>query len=400
MAKTRPRCIYCDAELRKIRKGEHIIPRSLGSTKTIRSVCNDCNNSFSILDEQLVKHSPVHWIDYRRRATKGGNWYDIDVHDDNLIFQAYPDKSQSTWTAWPQVIFCEQGPQIRADLDEIEKIGAEEWQAIFFKHLCAALERHNNGDSSAIHFAPNSRMSSFGRYPPRVFAERRICEFGQGMRFLGKYLSPPEQAKLLAQITKLSPKTRLENQTTARGSSAPGAIMHGDAMLLYRALTKIGINALAYICTQTDVDRFAFREAVQFVQDGRLRAEAAKRLLIRCGFVCPEQLRSLECPKGSHVLHLCHYAGSHLWQMYFALFGGDVGGRIEFRGPNRERWASTTITAPIGGRWSQTYSNDIVAPDVRVVPWDDDMFLQKVVPSIPIVRESGSITVRRRDRRH
>lgn len=398
MSKTTKSCIYCDGELRRVRKGEHIIPKALGSSKTIRCVCQECNNAFSILDQGLITCSPVHLIDYRLRMTRGGNWYDIDHDDDNLVIEGYPDSSQTTFTAWPQIIFCERGIQIRGDHEGFEQIGAERWQALFFKNLCATYERYKAGDNRAILFSPNPGMSSRGRYPPRVFAEKSISEFKTGMRFRARYEERPQRKVILGELDKLTPKSRLITMRTAMGSSAPGARMSGDAITTYRALTKIAINALAHCCERTQVDRYAFRDAVRLVQLRRLWTNP-KRYLARCGFVRPAELRPLGCPKNAHVLHLCHFAGAQLWQMYFVFYGGDVGGRIEFPGPSQEAWKSATIIAPFCGKskpWNRTLFQDIVAPEVEIVSWNDEKFLRKVVPSVSsIIKESGELIIRR-----
>lgn len=399
MHRTTKSCIYCDGRLQRVRKGEHVIPQALGSSETIRCVCHECNNVFSILDQHLITCSPVHLVDYRLRMTKGGNWFDIDHDDDNLIIESYPDSNQTTWITWPQMIFCERGTQIRGDYEEFEQIGAEDWQARFFTNLCAAYERYKAGDKRAILFSRNTGMSLLGRYPPRVFAERSIREFARGMRFRARYEEKPQRDTILAELGKLTPKTRLRKPTrTAIGSKAPGGVMRGDAIKTYCALTKIAINALAHCCERTEVDRYAFRDAVRFVRLRRLWTDP-KRYLARCGFVRPVELRPLGCPENAHVLHLCHYAGAQLWQMYFVFFGGDVGGRIEFPGPNQEAWASTTIIAPFGSAfksWNRTCCEEVVAPEVEIVAWTDEEFLRKVVPSVsPIIRESGELTIRR-----
>lgn len=399
MSRTSRSCIYCDGELRRVRKGEHIIPQALGSCEAIRSVCHGCNNAFSVLDQHLISCSPVHLIDYRLRMTRGGNWYDIDHDDDNLVIEVYPDSSQKTWTAWPQIIFCEHGTQIRGDHEGFEQVGAEGWQELFFTNLYAAYERFKTGNQRAILFSPNPGMSSAGRYPPRVFAERSIQKFGPGMRFRARYEERSERATILAELEKLTPKTRFDTtMRTALGSSAPGARMRGDAITTYRALTKIAINALAHYCEKTEVDRYAFRDAVGLIKSRRLWTDP-RRYLARCGFVRPAELRPLVCPKDAHVLHFCHYAGAQLWQMYFVFFGGEVGGRIEFPGPSQEAWVSTTITAPFRGAsksWSRISCQEILAPEVGIVAWTDEQFLRKVVPSVaPILRESGELTIRR-----
>ncbi len=346
----------------------------------------------------MITCSPLQLIDYRLRMTKGGNWYDIDHDNDNLVFEAYPDSNQSTWTAWPQIIFCDRGTQIRGDHEEFERIGVEGWQDLFFASLCAAYERFKAGDKRAILFFPNPGMSAYGRYPPRVFAEKSIRDFGPRMRFLARYEERSQRDSILAELGKLTPKTRLgTTMRTATGSSAPGARMRGDAITTYRALTKIAINALAHCCEKTAVDRYEFRDAVRLIQLRSLWTEP-KRYLARCGFVRPVELRPLACPENAHVLHLCHYAGAQLWQMYFAFFGGAVGGRIEFPGPSQEDWASVTMTAPFRGAcrsWKCTHYQDIVAPQVDVVAWNDEAFLRKVVPSVaPVLRESGELTIR------
>lgn len=399
MSRTAKSCIYCDGVLRQIGKGEHIIPKALGSTAKIRCVCGDCNNEFSVLDKHLLMNSPIYLIHYRIHGTKGGHWYEIDKDDDNLIIQVCPNRTQTSWPACPQIIFCEGGTQIRGDHEGFLQLGTEAWQDVFFTNLCAAYQRRVKGDNRAIIFSRYPGMSSQGRYPPRVFAERSIHEFGAEMRFMAHYEKRSQRRQILTELAKLTPKKKIGTvMRTAMGSRTPGGRMSGDAITTYRALTKIGINALAFTCEKTQVDRYEFREAIRFVQRP-IPYTNPKRYLARCGFVSPAQLESLCCPNDAHLLHFCHYDVAQLWQMYFVFYGGAAGGRIEFPGPSQEMWKSTTMIAPFRGdtkAWIQKRYGDIVAPQVDIVSWNDDEFFRKVVPSVaPAVSESGALTIRR-----
>jgi hypothetical protein len=40
---TRP-CIYCGEPIRKLKRGEHVIPEAIGGTRCLKTVCTTCNN--------------------------------------------------------------------------------------------------------------------------------------------------------------------------------------------------------------------------------------------------------------------------------------------------------------------------------------------------------------------
>jgi hypothetical protein len=50
-------CIYCEVTKPRPTKGEHLILEGLGGRATTRTVCGDCNNQLSLLDQELLRNT-------------------------------------------------------------------------------------------------------------------------------------------------------------------------------------------------------------------------------------------------------------------------------------------------------------------------------------------------------
>ena len=119
-----PICIYCGQSVRLSRRarGEHIIPESIGGARTIRCVCNPCNNQFSKLDKALVSESYLSMIAFRYMAKKLGRRWEVDHLSGNLLLEAQPATDFRHVKLWPQLIFGEGQPQMRGDFEELKQL--------------------------------------------------------------------------------------------------------------------------------------------------------------------------------------------------------------------------------------------------------------------------------------
>ncbi|MHC4661222.1 MAG: HNH endonuclease [Planctomycetota bacterium] len=95
-------CIYCGSEIRKIRKGEHVVPEALGGRNTIRRVCNDCNNGeLSILDNVLMSQSPLHMPMIMEMTKKPAEIWDCN-NEYNIVTESRLSSDRSYTILWPQ----------------------------------------------------------------------------------------------------------------------------------------------------------------------------------------------------------------------------------------------------------------------------------------------------------
>lgn len=378
-------CLYCGRQGALSR--EHIIPEALGGTRRIQAVCEKCNNGvLSELDKELATASPMSIIAAEEMHKTTGYTWDVDHSENNLLLEAQADTSASSMTVWPQIIFDEKGSQFRADGEEIQHFGAENFQAVFMRHLLKAYHTVRTAKRPRIIFEPvPEKMSSQYRYPPRIFANRRIRDFDNRMHFRCRYLKAGDRREVRRQLDNWDQGTRFKSTDFVLGSSLPAFHFHYELTAIARGLIKTGINLLRFACKSTLVDREHFGEGIRVVTGERQLSDAALR---DCGFVHATDLLPLDCSAGTHSIRLLSDGG--VWRVWFAFFGGRIGAAASFPGPNEERWRTTDVTIPIGnGEWIIRESPLLQPVRARVERKD----LQKIIPSIPMTNTSSVETV-------
>lgn len=394
MPKDKP-CLYCGGEVRNVRKGEHIIPDAIGGTKTLKCVCTTCNNeTLSVLDKELVSKSHLSIVSFEELKKKVGLSWDIDHDLDNMLLEAEPGAGFATMRQWPQIVFCEDGPQLRGDEKEFSELGSDPYQRIFLKHLCKAFSEYQQGQRRhRLIFEQIRKIQAGASYPPRAYAERRVRSFNDRMHFKCRYRDGGGKSFLLEQLKLLKTTTRFSKYDTVLGSPKPGFALSFDAITVIRALTKIGVNLLAEYCTKTEVDRYGFRSTIRFITAGASYVEP-RRLLSRCGFVRPDFLSVLKCSPGSHKFRLAYYKIPQRWYLYCAFFGGMCCAKVEFEGVCNEDWTTIDITVPIeSSSWSVETSTDNLEIPLRV-SWEG---LDALLPHLPPpVRQETTFTIQRR----
>lgn len=381
-------CIYCGQSVRLSRRarGEHIIPESIGGARTIRCVCNACNVDFSKQDKALVSDSYLSISARRYMAKKLGRCWEVDHSAGNLLLEAQPATDFRHVKLWPQLIFGRGQPQMRGDFEEFEQSDADEPHRVFLEHLHRAYLRHRSlrpDQRSPLIFEQVKSLLPECIYPPRVYAEREIADFHPKMHFKCRYSTPEDRTLLLESIQECTPNWEFNKMESVLGSGRVSISFNFDVSLVLRALTKIGINLLADVCTNTIVDRFSFREAVRFVKYGISRN--SRRMIARYGFVRHGDLKLLNCAPNFHKFRLVHFGASHLWAVYSSFFGGDINTMVEFEGPSDERWSTVDITVPLNSKeWKIRKYQEVKDLQVRACLEDIDAIL----PSLP----PGSVT--------
>jgi hypothetical protein len=153
------KCIYCGGEVRKVKKGEHIVPAAIGGVPTIsdfckgRTVCNPCNSgTLSELDRELCSLSYLSIVAAQELDAFIWQAWDVDHTANNLLLEATPDFSGSsmTLTLLPQIIFEQDGPQIRGDFEESQQFGIDRFQTVFVQHLLEAFHAYKNGKRNRL----------------------------------------------------------------------------------------------------------------------------------------------------------------------------------------------------------------------------------------------------------
>jgi len=292
-------------------------------------------------------------------------------------------------TVWPQIIFDEDGPQLRSDAEEIYQFGSDNFQAVFFKHLKAAFRTLDYAKRPRLLFEKlNAPIPSVYRYPPRIFANRRIRDFDNRMHFRCRHLKPADKRRVLQQLANLDDSRNWRGMDIRRGSGLPFFHTRLEPADIVRGFVKIGLNLLRYACRDMNVGRSNFLKAVQVVLAER---PVPARVLATNGFVHPEDIRFLDCPTRCHKFRLEY--DSRAWTVSCAFFSGQTGATITFPGPNHEQWRMVDITVPVGSPdWEQSNKLSIVIPRPSRfrLAWTD---LTKILPSMPFTNVQSALTL-------
>ena len=195
-------CIYCGGELIDVNKGEHVLPDAIGCTPTIPCVCTGCNTRIlSKLVEVLVYRSHLSLVRFKWERKKLRLAWDIDHADGNLLLDAEPiDDTFSSFAVWPQMIVETDGVQFRADESDLQNQNARTCARIFSQHLRHALRTLQGGGRKKVYFTQVSNVPMGCRYPPRLFAEKRIADFADGMSFKCGYSQPGDNVKAIQRL--------------------------------------------------------------------------------------------------------------------------------------------------------------------------------------------------------
>lgn len=381
------RCMYCGRQ-RRLTK-EHIIPEALGGRRWRKSVCQECNNTvLSRLDKELSERSPLSVIAAFELQKKTTFSWDVDHEDDNLLLEAWADDKSQSMTQWPQMVFDDAGPQLHGDAEEIQEFGWENFQHLFIKHMLGAFHSVKSGAKRPriVFERVPTDIPPIYRYPPRIFATRKITDFHHSMRFQCRYRTKADKRRILHALDTWDVSRRFRSFEVRLGSSLPAFKTNFELTTVLRALVKLGINALHLACDKTAVDRQSFSKAIKVVT-GEIPVPA--NLLASNGFVFADDLKSLECPINSHRLRLLYDDRKGFWKVYLAFFGGRAGAFVTFPGPSREKWCTADITAPTdSARWVITKSAIYQALSVRI-EWLD---MKHIAPSVPLVNTTSNVT--------
>jgi len=382
------RCIYCGSQVRAVRKGEHIVPESLGCVLALRCVCGKCNNEMSGIDKELVSQTPLHIIASQALDKSSDGVWDYEAGYD-LALEARVVEQFTSPVLWPQVVFDERGPMFWFDLEEGRQVGERQYIKTFVEVLRTARNTLRNA-----HKRPRWVWMSLthpprrGRFPPRVFTPHTYPELSNRIHFICRYVKPVDKNRILWSLDNWRPfegRLKLEERL---GASDPEAQMSYSSRNVLRALVKIGVNLLAHICQTTPVNKDSFREAIGFARYD----EGAAPSLKDYGFAWNTDVARLECPQNAHKFRLTY---DRNWALDCAFFGGRIGATVAFAGPNHEKWRRVEIVMPLGSPDWEVKTSPIILVRVMHAEWCD---LSLIAPSLPVKNLQHRFRVERRTR--
>jgi len=379
-------CIYCGNKVRNVKKGEHIIPKAIGGGLTTDKVCQDCNNQFSQIDKELCSRSPLSIIASQEIDAHIWQTWDVDLSSHNLLLEGIPNWAAKSFVLYPQIIFEQNGPQIRCDFDELRQFGHEDYERVLVKSMLKSYRCHESGEKRWLHFEhieSNANILHKYRFPPRIFWRHTIGELAKRLRkgkktsLIMRYLTEADRRFALNVLDNWNLNGEFRKQEEAIGSYFPEIRCFFELNMTLRALAKMAINILAEFCPNTPVNKNHFGDVIKIIVGDH---PVTANLLKMNGFVYPSDIESIKCPNGGHSFRLLYM--DKQWHVYSSFFGGRIGTFIKFPGPNNEDWRSADICAPLKSKnWSKTTSN-ILQPFTVRHGWQD---LKKIIPSAEMI---------------
>lgn len=170
-------CIYCEGRLVNIGDGEHVIPDALGGNLTIKTVCNDCNNKFSLLDNELLSHLLVRLVACREQPAKLLPVWDYDPSSD-LAIESHMKNGEAV--PFPQVILNDRQPEFHADYDDLRYNSFDAFRK-FYLLLTRARQNPNPKRAPKWIWEPLVNAPRRGKFPPRIYSKHRIFDLTRSL---------------------------------------------------------------------------------------------------------------------------------------------------------------------------------------------------------------------------
>lgn len=375
-------CIYCGGPVRRLKKGEHVIPEALGTTVTLKTVCTVCNNAMSEIDKELVWESPIRLVSWEVLGGHCNDTLDFDARR-NLALEARVLPGYVSTVLWPQVVFEPKAPGFYADLMELKAVGLERFCKVFHGHLMRARRTLQDGSKRPRwlwHKRPKPPRQ--GQYPPRVFTRHTWDEFSDKMHFECRYVGSLDKGRLLHVLDNWRP---FEGETFVQedfGVVDPESFLSLRPRFILRALVKIGVNLLAHLCEKTAVDRTTFAKATAFARYDNVTGPDERT----SGFVVNADIQALGCPPKAHKFRLTYDEFS--WHLLCSFFGGRIGAAVSFPGRSVETWRREEIVVPLySNEWTVETSPILLLTRCRI-EWTD---VSRIVPSVRMVNPTVEI---------
>lgn len=327
----------------------------------------------SDIDKELTWESPLHLVAWEALGKGANDTLDFDRNDD-LALQARVLPGYISAELWPQVILEPSGKIfLRADAQEVQAVGHEHFFRAFYAYLIRARNTLRDGSRRPRWiWSRMARAPKQGRFPPRVFTRHTYREFSDKMHFECKYLGSLDRARLLSSLDRWRPFDGTIVLGKTVGVAEPESHLSFRPRFVLRALVKIGVNLLAYVCERTKVGRTTFMEATGFARYGIGGPREST-----AGLVVNDDVRCLNCPPNAHRFALAHDLG--VWQLICSFFGGRIGAVVRFPGPNQESWRRVDIVAPLSSPHWKVTKGILLVPMHPRIEWMD---MSRIVPSV------------------
>jgi hypothetical protein len=387
-------CIYCGHEVRKVKQGEHIVPKAVGGALTIKTVCEKCNNSFSEIDGELCSRSPLSVVASQMIDASVWQAWDVDHAAANLLLEARPIWPVQSIALYPQMIFERSGAQIRGDQEEMLQFGQEAFERVFVRSMLRAFHQHEAGKPRWLHFErldANPWLARGYRFPPRIFARYSINELADRLlqdkraSLIVRYENEADKRFALNTLDAWNPSGRMRSMEVGLGSALPAIRCLFERSRTLRALLKIAVNLLSNYCVNTPVNRDGFGGVIRLIKG---EAPVDTTLFQHNGFVYALDVESISSNDACHSFRLLHMDG--FWHIYSSFFGGRIGSVVHLPGPNGEDWSCADIVAPLRSKNWTIKTGSVLQPLTVRVEWQR---LEKIMPSVEMLNVHSRMRV-------
>jgi len=367
------KCIYCGEIITNENESrEHIIPDCLGGSKILKEnlVCKECNNGIlSNLANALLYTPHIQIVTVQDLRIKSAGGWDFNS-ETGIVLEAHFSEDKLSQSVWPQIIIHDDDVSFFTSSDDINLYGEENCLRIFHKYLRNSYEEKKE---NCVLFDELKSKPRFGLYPPRIFTKHAISSLKGDCHFICRYYGVIDKHNIIERIKLWEVINPNYRSSMCIGSQIQQFSGRFNGPLFLRSLVMLGINLLAHYCKITKVNKDTFKESILFIIEGKGINPAVFR---DCGFVANDDLQRLNCPDETHKFRLTFDNG---WVLICSFFGGKVGTRVCFPGPNYEDWRRIDIEAPINSTDWRKEESLIIKPDFRCIT--DINNIKKIIPS-------------------
>lgn len=358
-------CRYCGQPIPSgQRSREHIIPKSLGCNAKISNVCSSCNSGeLSRIDDELKSESPLKFL---ADSSDRSDW----AYNPHFPFPLEHgiESGYSENKVWPQLLLLDSGSLFFFAPEQA--VDPQDLLNVFLN--CLALRISKQGPKALIWESVKARTPDF---PTRVYTRHRYAEVSEKNHFFCRFVGGVDKDEVLYKIDSARKKFRKAKPSPVitPGNSEISGVFRYDIRKVKRALTKIGVNALARICSDTEITRDVLPQAIDFV-----RYERDSYDVKPTWFVNNHDIQWMRCPENLHKVHIeC----DRPWiKIHVAFYGGKAGAFVWFPGALREGWRRAELIMGAGRSRpvTRTFRTFVDYPTPRI-SFDP----REIMPSVP-----------------
>ena len=377
-------CLYC-GRTGKLSK-EHVIPKGLGGSKTIRAVCESCNSEeLSNLCTELCSRSPLDIIraSYMPDHIPTQLWR---LEPNYLMVDGVFHSSSNSFVTSPQLIVVNSKVEIRSDLIQTINLGPRAFHELITRRAKIAFQvwsksKDRKEKARALKFEKidNPFLPRENVFAPRVSFRGTALDLEEGTTPIIRYRDDTDKRAILNTLDTMylrPPKGRL---VTAPQASQIAFSMAFSPSKISRALIMIGVNILRFLIP--DLTRNDLRTAIDLV----LGRRGDHPLLKESGFVRPCQLEAIAPKPDAHTFVISNHR--RFCFVYGLFFGGACAVVAKFPAHVSPGWIGKRIIAPIG-------SSDWWIEDMRVhlpTPPVVDGPMNELFPTLPARNHAGGV---------